>query len=196
MSSRKIGVYNHVTPPSVAALMLELAPSVNGMFKRVTSIPMRHGIDARIRMMEAWPGYQQVLTISNPPLETIAGPGDSPLLARLANDELKRICDIARQLPRLGRLPAAQQCRGVSRRGGPCHRTGSERGPNFHQCQRHGSRRCVALPDFRACNPTDIASASGCIRRAMPDMLTIKGRLNRSSRYGRSLDGRMRQASR
>ena len=93
VSSRKIDIYNHVMPKAVADLMLELAPSVSGMIKRVTSIPMLHEIEARIRMMESWPGYQQVLTISNPPLEAVAGPGDTPLLARLANDELKRICD-------------------------------------------------------------------------------------------------------
>jgi uncharacterized protein len=61
------------------------------MVKRVTSIPMLHDIEARVRIMEEWPGYQQVLTLSNPPLETIAGPVDSPALARLANDELQRI---------------------------------------------------------------------------------------------------------
>jgi hypothetical protein len=33
--------------------------------KRVTSIPMLHDMEARVRMMEMWPGYQQVLTISN-----------------------------------------------------------------------------------------------------------------------------------
>ena len=93
MSARKIDIYNHVMPRAVADLMLELAPSLTGMVKRVTSISMLHDIEARIRMMEAWPGYQQVLTISNPPLEAVAGPGDSPTLARLANDELKRICD-------------------------------------------------------------------------------------------------------
>ena len=93
MSARKIDIYNHVMPRAVADLMLELAPSMTGMVKRVTSIPMLHDIEARIRMMEAWPGYQQVLTISNPPLEAVAGPGNSPALARLANDELKRICD-------------------------------------------------------------------------------------------------------
>src|ERR1044072_9984400 len=93
MNPRKIDIYNHVMPRAVADLMLELAPSLTGMVKRVTSISMLHDIEARIRMMEAWPGYKQVLTISNPPLEAIAGPGDSPALARLANDELKRICD-------------------------------------------------------------------------------------------------------
>src|SRR3982074_52701 len=93
MNPRKIEISNHVMPRSVADLMLELAPSVSGMVKRVTSIPMLHDMAARIRMMETWPGYQQVLTLSNPPLEAIAGPTDSPRLARLANDELKRICD-------------------------------------------------------------------------------------------------------
>jgi predicted TIM-barrel fold metal-dependent hydrolase len=43
-------------------------------------------------MMAQWPGYQQVLTLSNPPIETIAGPADSPALARLANDQLATIC--------------------------------------------------------------------------------------------------------
>jgi hypothetical protein len=93
MNARKINIYNHVMPRAVADLMLELAPSVSGMIERVTRIPMLHDMDARIRMMEMWPGYQQVLTVSNPPLEAIAGPGDTPRLARLANDELKRICD-------------------------------------------------------------------------------------------------------
>ena len=77
MNPRKIDIYNHVMPRAVADLMLELAPSVSGMVKRVTSIPMLHDMAARIRMMETWPGYQQVLTLSNPPLEAIAGPGDS-----------------------------------------------------------------------------------------------------------------------
>jgi uncharacterized protein len=93
MNTRKLDIYNHVMLRAVADFMLEIAPSMTGMVKRVTSIPMLHDIEARISMMEAWPGYQQVLTISNPPLEAVAGPDDSPVLARLANDELKRICD-------------------------------------------------------------------------------------------------------
>ena len=91
MSERKIDIYNHVMPRRVADRIRELAPGKGGMVQRVTSIPMLHDIAARVRMMEAWPGYEQVLTLSNPPLETVAGPGDSPGLARLANDELRAI---------------------------------------------------------------------------------------------------------
>ena len=78
MSERKIDIYNHVMPRAVADRIRELAPGKGDMIKRVTSIPMLHDIEARIRMMDQWPGYQQVLTLSNPPIETIAGPGDTP----------------------------------------------------------------------------------------------------------------------
>jgi predicted TIM-barrel fold metal-dependent hydrolase len=92
-SARKIDIYNHVMPRAVADRMRELSPAKGGIVKRVTSIPMLYDIEARIRMIDQWPGYQQVLTIANPPLEAMAGPGDSPELARVANDELKKICD-------------------------------------------------------------------------------------------------------
>jgi predicted TIM-barrel fold metal-dependent hydrolase len=92
MSERKIDIYNHVMPRAVADRIRELAPGKGDMVKRVTSIPMLYDIEARIRMMDQWPGYQQVLTLSNPPIETIAGPGDSLDLARSANDALRAIC--------------------------------------------------------------------------------------------------------
>jgi len=93
MSERKIDIYNHVMPRAVADRVRELAPGKGDMVKRVTSIPMLYDIEARTRMMDQWPGYQQVLTLSNPPIETIAGPTDTPDLARIANDELGKICE-------------------------------------------------------------------------------------------------------
>jgi len=93
MSERKIDIYNHVMPRTVADRIRELAPGKGDMVKRATSIPMLYDIEARVRMMDQWPGYQQVLTLSSPPIETIAGPGDTPDLARVANDELKKICE-------------------------------------------------------------------------------------------------------
>jgi uncharacterized protein len=93
MSERKIDIYNHVMPRAVADRICELAPGKGDMVKRVTSIPMLYDIEARVGMMEQWPGYQQVLTLSNPPLEAIAGPVDTPDLARVANDQLRNICE-------------------------------------------------------------------------------------------------------
>jgi uncharacterized protein len=86
MSQRKIDIYNHVFPKALAEYL------GGGMAKRMTSIPMLHDMEARIRMMEQWPGYEQVLSIPIP-IESMAGPADAPAVARLANDELKKICD-------------------------------------------------------------------------------------------------------
>jgi uncharacterized protein len=93
MTEPKIDIYNHVMPRPVADRMRELAPEMVGIMKRMTSIPVLYDMEARLRMMAAWPGYQQVLTLSNPPIEAVAGPGDAPALARAANAELRRICE-------------------------------------------------------------------------------------------------------
>ena len=93
MSTRKLDIYNHVFPRPVADRARELAPKKGDLMKRMTSIPMLYDMEARVRMMDQWPGYQQVLTLSGPPIEDIAAPGDAPALARLANDEIKKICD-------------------------------------------------------------------------------------------------------
>jgi predicted TIM-barrel fold metal-dependent hydrolase len=48
-------------------------------------------LDARLRMMKKFSGYQQVLTLSLPAIEFLAGPEESPALARLANDGMAEI---------------------------------------------------------------------------------------------------------
>ena len=55
MTGRKIDIYNHVMPRAVADRMQELAPGKGGMIKRVTTIPMLHDIEARVRMMARGP---------------------------------------------------------------------------------------------------------------------------------------------
>jgi predicted TIM-barrel fold metal-dependent hydrolase len=92
MTGRKIDIYNHVLPRELTDRMRELAPEKGDIVKRVTSIAMLNDMEARVKMMEQWPGYQQVLTLANPPLEAMAGPGDSPALARSGNAALKKIC--------------------------------------------------------------------------------------------------------
>lgn len=64
-----------------------------GAIKRWLTIPVLYDLEARLKMMGGFPGYQQVLTLSNPPIEMIAGPEESPELARLANDGMAEIRD-------------------------------------------------------------------------------------------------------
>jgi len=43
------------------------------MIKRMTNIPVLYDMEARIRMMEQWLGYEQVISVAIP-MESMAGP--------------------------------------------------------------------------------------------------------------------------
>ena len=87
----KVDVYSHVFPPRYFKRMCELAKD-KGAIKRWLNVPVLHDIDARLRMMDEFPDQQQILTLSSPPVEFIAGPEESPELARIANDGMAEIC--------------------------------------------------------------------------------------------------------
>ncbi len=87
----KIDVYSHLFPPAYFKRMCELAKD-KGAIKRWLNVPVLYDIDARLRMMDEFPDQQQILTLSSPPVEFIAGPEDSPELARIANDGMAEIC--------------------------------------------------------------------------------------------------------
>lgn len=86
---RKIDIFNHVMPNALVEQLRGVAEP--GMVKRLTSVPMLYDMEARVRMMDQWPGYEQVLTIAGA-IEAMAGPADAPAIARIANDELRNIC--------------------------------------------------------------------------------------------------------
>ncbi len=89
---RQLDAYAHIFPRAYFDRMAEMAKD-KGAIKRWLTIPVLYDLDARLEMMKAHPEYQQILTLSNPPIEVIAGPSDSPALARLANDGMAEIRD-------------------------------------------------------------------------------------------------------
>ena len=86
----KIDVFNHVFP-------IEFFEQVDGLMpdaavKRWKTIKTIYDMDARLRMLEEFDDYQQIISMSQPPTDAIAGPDDSPALTRVANDGMARIC--------------------------------------------------------------------------------------------------------
>lgn len=89
----KLDAYSHILPARYFARMRELAVG-SGALKRWLELDALHDLDARLRMMDEFgDGYQQVLTLSSPPVELLAEPEGSAQLARLANESLHELCE-------------------------------------------------------------------------------------------------------
>jgi predicted TIM-barrel fold metal-dependent hydrolase len=91
----KLDVFPHIFPLPYFERMQAIAQAnapLAGQIKRWLNIPVLWDLDARIRMMRRFPGYQQVLTLSLPAIEFLAAPQEAPALARIANDGMAEIC--------------------------------------------------------------------------------------------------------
>jgi predicted TIM-barrel fold metal-dependent hydrolase len=87
----KLDIFPHIFPRRFFDKMLEIAPD-KGAIKRWLNIPVLYDLDARLRMMEEFGEYGQILTLSLPAIEYLAPPDKSPDLAKIANDGMAEIC--------------------------------------------------------------------------------------------------------
>ena len=90
----KLDIFPHIFPQAFFERMKGIAganPALAASIKRWLNIPVLWDLDARLRMMKKFRGYQQVLTLSLPAIEFLAGPEESPALAKLANDGMAEI---------------------------------------------------------------------------------------------------------
>ena len=90
----KLDIFPHIFPPAYFERLQSIAgrnPALAAQIKRWLHIPVLWDLERRMRMMKRFSGYRQVLTLSLPAIEFLAGPQESPELARLANDGMAAI---------------------------------------------------------------------------------------------------------
>ena len=87
----KIDIFPHIFPRAYFDKMVEIVTNPDAI-RRWTNIPVLYDLDARLRMMDEFGDYQQILTLSMPAIEFVAPAERSPELARLANDGMAEIC--------------------------------------------------------------------------------------------------------
>lgn len=91
---RKIDIYCHFYPAPYFEKLMTALPQYKDLGKRVAGISMLHDLDERFRAMDLFgEEYCQILSLTQPPPETLAGPDVSPDWARAANDGFKELCD-------------------------------------------------------------------------------------------------------
>ncbi len=85
----RIDVAAHILPARYYARLKELPTFY--MAERVNRIPCVYDLSVRFRVMDQFPEYRQIVSLSIPPLDRLGSPEGTAGFARLANDELAAI---------------------------------------------------------------------------------------------------------
>jgi predicted TIM-barrel fold metal-dependent hydrolase len=85
---RKVDVFNHVLP----IRFFERIGDYKDIGKRMRDVPMLFDLPTRLRVMDRFRDYVQVLSAGMPPIEALAPPEASPELARICNDGMAELC--------------------------------------------------------------------------------------------------------
>lgn len=89
---RKIDLFNHIWPQEYYARLQQLMPRRTDITRRSEQVPMMTDLDERLRVMDRFDDYQQVLSLAAPPIEMIPDPRDAADLAQVGNDSLAALC--------------------------------------------------------------------------------------------------------
>ena len=87
----KIDIYTHIFPEKFYKKWLQVAPSLADIGKRMTSVRPVFDLNERFRMMDQADDYRQIISLPNPPLETITTPEVGAELAGVANDTMAEL---------------------------------------------------------------------------------------------------------
>ena len=90
--TKAIDIFCHCLPPRLNAAVDAALAGPLPMLDRARSLTPMVDLEARLRLMDQFPGYRQVLSLASPALEAIVGPDTSPELARVGNDAQAEWC--------------------------------------------------------------------------------------------------------
>jgi predicted TIM-barrel fold metal-dependent hydrolase len=88
---RYIDAFNHFFPKRYYDALLETPAGAKDLGKRVRGIPALSDIEVRLRVVDQFEDYAQVLSLGLPPIERLFGPEQSPEMAKIANDGLAEV---------------------------------------------------------------------------------------------------------
>ena len=88
---RYIDAFNHFFPKRIYELMLQSPAGQKDLGKRMRGIPALYDVEERLRVVDSFPDYTQVICLGMPAIDRLTGPDHSPEWARLGNDGLAEL---------------------------------------------------------------------------------------------------------
>ena len=86
-----IDAFNHFYPEKFFTKLLQTSSGAKDVLKITAEIPIIHDLQARLRLIESFQDYSQILSLPLPPIETLAGPDQSPELTRVGNEGMAEL---------------------------------------------------------------------------------------------------------
>jgi predicted TIM-barrel fold metal-dependent hydrolase len=87
-----IDVFNHILPPDYLAAVDKIATRPPLMFERARQIPAMSNVESRLRLMDEFSAYTQILSLSSPTVDMLSPGAGAISLARAANESLAALC--------------------------------------------------------------------------------------------------------
>ena len=88
---RYIDAFNHFFPKRIYQLMLQSPAGQKDLGKRMQGIPALYDIEERLRVVDSFPDYTQIISLGMPAIDRLTGPDHSPEWARIGNDGLAEL---------------------------------------------------------------------------------------------------------
>lgn len=87
----KIDIFTHFVPPKYLNALTKKVGKNHYLDLPLKVTPAINDIEARLRIMDKYDDYVQVLSLAGPPLDVVVSPEDGAELAKLANDEMAEL---------------------------------------------------------------------------------------------------------
>jgi aminocarboxymuconate-semialdehyde decarboxylase len=88
----RIDAYTHFIPKKFTEKMSASAGALADIGKRMRGIPSLHDLDVRLKVVDQFKDYAQIISYAMPPLETFAKPEECEEYSRIINDGFVEIC--------------------------------------------------------------------------------------------------------
>src|SRR5712691_2606391 len=90
-SVRYIDAFNHFFPKRFFEGVLETPAAQKDMGKRIRGIPALWNLEERLRIVDSFPDYSQIISLAMPAIDRLWDPAHAPDWARIGNDELAEL---------------------------------------------------------------------------------------------------------
>src|SRR3954466_765468 len=89
---RYIDAFNHFSPKRYFDALVESPAGQKDIGKRVRGIPALYDLELRLKVVDQFPDYTQILSLGLPMVDRLWGPDKSPEMSKIANDGLAEVC--------------------------------------------------------------------------------------------------------